>query len=213
MSLAPTAPSVTVTGRASLAVSPDIARIRMGCQAVLPTVADAVAASSGAVAAVRAALEARGIPVADAPSGRVSLTAQEQWENNRARITGYSAEHQVTITVRELDTVGVVLAEVIAAAGDFARLYGVDFLRDDDAAVQSQARADAFAQAKAMASEYASAAGRELGAVLGIAEDSGHGPSPTPRAKAFAAVAADAVPVEPGAVDATAAVTVTWELV
>jgi uncharacterized protein YggE len=64
-----------------------------------------------------------------------------------------------------------------------------------------------------MASEYASAAGRELGAVLLIAEESGHGPSPLPRAKAYAAVAAEAVPVEPGAVDASAAVTVTWELV
>lgn len=204
--------TVTVTGRASIAITPDIARIRMVCQATLPSVADAVAASSGAVAAVRGALEQHGIPAADAPSGRVAVTAQEQWENNRSRVVGYSADHQVTITVRDLDTVGSVLADAIAAAGDYARLYGVDFAREDDAEVQAKARAEAFAQAKAMAEEYAHLAGRSLGAVVTVAEEAGHSPAPLPRTKAFAASAADAVPVEPGAVDASAAVTVTWEL-
>lgn len=210
MSTDATQSTVTVAGRATIAISPDIARIRMVCQATLPSVADAVAASSAAVAAVRAALDQHGISTADAPSGRVSLTAQE---NNRSRITGYSAEHQVTITVRDLDAVGTVLADVIAAAGDHARLYGVDFLRADDAQVQARARAEAFADAHAKASEYAQMAGRSLGAVLAIAESDAVSAAPMPRVKAFAAPMAEAVPVEPGAVDASAGVTVTWELV
>lgn len=213
MSTDATQSTVTVAGRATIAISPDIARIRMVCQATLPSVADAVAASSAAVAAVRAALDQHGISTADAPSGRVSLTAQETWENNRSRITGYSAEHQVTITVRDLDAVGTVLADVIAAAGDHARLYGVDFLRADDAQVQARARAEAFADAHAKASEYAQMAGRSLGAVLAIAESDAISAAPMPRVKAFAAPMAEAVPVEPGAVDASAGVTVTWELV
>lgn len=213
MSTSAAQPAITVTGRASVAISPDIARIRMVCQAVLPSVADAVAASSAAVAAVRGALDKHGIPVADAPSGRVAVTAQEQWENNRNRVVGYSAEHQVTITVRDLDKVGVVLADVLAAAGDHARLYGVDFSRDDDSEIQARARAEAFAAAKAIASEFAQLAGRSLGAVITIKEDDGFTPGPQPRTKLLLASAAEAVPVEPGAVDASAGVTVTWELV
>lgn len=213
MSSPQTPGTVTVTGRANLSAAPDIANIRLGCQSVLPTVAEAVAASSAAVTAVRSALDGHGIGAADAPTGRVSITAQEQWENNKARITGYVAEQQLTVTVRALDTVGAVLGDVVAAAGDALRLYGVDFVVEDDAAQQTQAREESFADAKAKADQYARLAGKSLGAVVDVSEGGGHVPAPMPRAKAFAAVAADAVPVEPGSVDAHANVTVTWELV
>lgn len=211
MSPSQTPGTVTVTGRANLSAAPDIANIRLGCQSVLPTVAEAVAASSAAVTAVRSALDGHGIGAADAPTGRVSITAQEQWENNKARITGYVAEQQLTVTIRSLDDVGQVLGDVVAAAGDAIRLYGVDFAIEDDTLLQASARDAAFAQAKSMAEQYAGLAGKALGAVIAIAEDAGRGPTPMPKARALAAVA-DAVPVEPGSVDANAAVTVTWEL-
>jgi len=208
----PRQPSVTVTGQATASGAPDIGRIRLALLASAPTVGEAVAASSVAVGKVRAALDAHGIGVADTPSGRITIAAQEQWENNKSVVTGDATEHHITVTVHDLHVLGAVLGDVVAAAGDATRLHGVDFLVADDAGLHAQARDLAFADAQGTAQHYAGLAGRQLGAVLEIAESSGGGPSPMPKARALAAMAADSMPVEPGAVDAGATVTVTWAL-
>ncbi len=208
-------PTITTTGSGSVSATPDRARIRIGCQASRPTVADAVATSSAAVTRVRAALDARGIGAKDSASGRVSISTQEQWENNVSRIIGYQAEHRITITVSAVDEVGSVLGEVVAAAGDTLRLYGVEFELADDAAVRKEARKDAFGQALEVAQEYAALAGRTLGAVLRVNEGQQDTPIPSPKVRMAAFAAADSapVPVAPDAVEASATVTVTWELV
>jgi uncharacterized protein YggE len=208
-----TAHTVTVTGRAVVAAAPDVARIRFACQASGPDVQAAISASSDAVVAARAALASAGVEGKDAPSGRVSVTAQEVWDDKSPRITGYSAEHQVTATVRDIDGVGEVLASVVAAAGNAMRLYGVDFGVDDEEAVRATARDRAFADAQAVASQYAAAAGRSLGAVTTIEEAEPHSGGPMPKARAMAMAAVAPVPVEPGTADITAAVRVTWQLV
>ena len=208
----PRQPSVTVTGHATLTAASDIGRIRLACQASGATVAEAVAASSAAVGKVRAALDKHGIALADSPSGRIAITAQEQWENNKPLITGYATEHNITVTVRDLHVLGALLGDVVEAAGDTMRLHGVDFVVEDDSALRSRARDEAFADARALALQYAALAGRQLGAVLEIAEAGRGAPGPFPQARAMAVMAADVVPVEPGAVDASAAVTVTWAL-
>lgn len=210
MSLTPH--TVTVTGSASVAAAPDIARITFACQATASDVQAAIQASSDAVLAARAALAKAGVEGKDAPSGRVSVNAQEVWENNSPRITGYTAEHQVTATVRNVDAVGDVLAAVVAAAGNAMRLQGVTFGVEDEASVASTARDRAFAHAHTVAAQYAAAAGRTLGAAVRIEEGDVYGPSPMPKARAMV-MAADSVPVEPGTADVSAAVRVTWELV
>lgn len=204
--------TVTVSGRAAVATPPDVARITFACQATAPDVLAAIQASSDAVLASRAALAKAGVEGKDAPSGRVSVNAQEVWENNSPRITGYTAEHQVTATVRNVDAVGDILAAVVAAAGNAMRLQGVTFGVEDEAAVVGAARDRAFADALAVASQYAAAAGRTLGAVTCIGEAELHGGAPSPKARVMA-MAADSVPVEPGTPDVSAAVRVTWELV
>ncbi len=204
--------TVTVTGRAAVATPPDVARITFACHGVAPDVQSAIQASSDAVLASRAALAAAGVEGKDAPSGRVSVNAQEVWENNAARITGYTAEHQVTATVRAVDSVGDVLAAVVAAAGNAMRLQGVTFGVEDEESVAATARDRAFEHAHAVASQYAAAAGRSLGAVTSIEEADVFGGGHMPKARAMA-VAASPVPVEPGTADVSAAVRVTWELV
>jgi len=210
-SQSPRQPSVTVTGHATLNAAPDIGRIRLACQANAATVAEAVAASSAAVGKVRAALDKHGIDIADAPSGRIAISTQEQWENNKPVITGYATEHHITVTVRDLHILGALLGDVVAAAGDTMRLHGVDFLVEDDEGLRSRARDQAFADAKALAQQYAGLAGRQLGEVLKVEEAGGASPRPMATARAMMA-SAEAIPVEPGAVDASAAVVVTWAL-
>lgn len=210
---ATTAPhTVTVTGRATVAAAPDIARIRFACQATAPHVQAAINASSDAVVAARAALATAGVEGKDAPSGRVSVTAQEVWDDKSPRITGYTAEHHVTATVRDINGVGAILASVVEAAGNAMRLHGVEFGVDDEDAVTVTARDRAFADARAVASQYAAAAGRTLGDVTGIEEAEPHAGGPMPKARAMVMAAAP-VPVEPGTADVTAAVRVTWQLV
>jgi len=208
-------PTVTVTGNGTASAAPDVARIRCACTATTPSVADAVAAQAAAVTRVREALASRGIGGADAPTGRMTISAKEVWENGESRLVGYTAEQQITVSVRALADVGEVLAQMVAAAGDAMRLHGVDFEVQDTEALRAQARDAAFTQALAEATQYAARAGRTLGAVMTIGEaPDGMSPRPMPMAKAqLMAPSSDALPVEPGETNASATVTVTWELV
>lgn len=209
------ASTVTVTGRGTVSAAADIARLQLSAQAQRPSVQEAIDATSTAVTAVRDVLKQWAIEPKDAPTGRISVSTHEVWENNASRIAGYTAEHRLTVTVRSLDTVGQVIADVVDAAGDSLRIHGIEFTVEDQSALATAARDIAFADARDVAAQYAEAADRSLGAVLAIAEGGGHDVTPLPkgRAVAFAAMAdAENVPVEPGAQDVTATVRVTWEL-
>lgn len=207
---------VTVTGRGTVSAAADIARLQLSCQAQHPTVQEAIDATSVAVSRVREVLGQWAIEQRDAPTGRIAVSTHEVWENGASRIAGYTAEHRLTVTVRELDTVGQVIADVVDAAGDTLRIHGIEFAVENETALAVAARDIAFADARDVASQYAEAADRSLGAVLEIVEGARSDATPLPkgRAVAFAAMdSAESVPVEPGAQDVTATVRVTWQLV
>ena len=100
----------------------------------------------------------------------------------------------------------------VAAAGDGARVHGLELAVGDPAAVAAAAREAAWRDALARAEQYAALAGAALGRVLEIKE----APPPPPEARPMRLMAAEAAPggpaTEPGETTIWAAVTVTWAL-
>ena len=100
-----------------------------------------------------------------------------------------------------------------AAAGDNITIGGVSFYVEDTEALIGAARADAIANAKKRAGEYAAAAGVTVGGVVQISEVSISNPIPMfERAPADASGAAASTPIETGTQDLAVSVTVVYEL-
>ena len=106
---------VTVSGEATVAVPPDTAVIRIGVSSLEKTAHEAGEANAKQMTAVLAAIKASGIAERDIQTSRVSL--QPQYDPNKggtARLTGFQANNQVTIRIRDIDNLPTVLDRAIA---------------------------------------------------------------------------------------------------
>ena len=94
-------------------------------------------------------------------------------------IVGFNVSNQLKVKVRDLDSVGGVIDEVVEAGGDLIRFQGVSFTIEDTEELQDQARALAIEDLLKKAAQVADLAGVELGQLVFITETSG--PRVTPR--------------------------------
>jgi uncharacterized protein YggE len=97
----------------------------------------------------------------------------------------------MSVKIRHLSTSGVVIDAALAAAGDSAVLNGLYYSLDDDADAIVRARAAAFADAAATASQLAELAGVRLGPAVAIEELAGGPGIPMPPPRMLRAAAAD----------------------
>ena len=93
-----------------------------------------------------------------------------EWERV---ILGYDVSNQLSVKVRDLDSVGAVIDEATEAGGDLIRFQGVSFSIEDTKPLRDQARAAAVEDLMAKASLVASLAGVELGDLVYITETGG----------------------------------------
>jgi uncharacterized protein len=200
---------VEVGGVGTARGTPDVLRFGVGVEVD----ADAVdAALSGADDAARAVIEAlRGADVPEEDVQTANVSVHPRYGDRGERITGYTARHDLSVTLRDVGAAGAVIAAVADAGGDAARIDGVSYALEDDAAVQAEARAAAFADARHRAEQYADLVGRELGDVLWVRENVSS-PAPMPLAAADEAALARGLALEPGSTAVTVTAEVRWSL-
>lgn len=197
---------VTVTGEATVAVAPDAAVIRIGVTSQDKTAREASDANAKQMTAVLAAIKGNGIADRDIQTSRLSL--QPQYDPNKsgtAHLTGFQANNQVTVRIRDIDKLPTLLDRAIAAGAN--EMSGIEFVVSEQSKLLDQARNDAVADAHRKAELYARAAGAKLGHVVAITEE---GPAAPPRP--MQAMRASAAPIAPGEQMLTAMVTVSYEL-
>lgn len=199
------------TGRATAA--PDVVRVRLTATALRPTVAAALADSEAAARRLRVALDRLGVAAEDATTLTLSVTAEQVWtEQQGSRITGFRSDHELSVTLRDLALSGRILGEVLVAGGDDVRLGGVEFVVEDDAPLRVAARERAWHDALARATQLAALAGRRLGAVQELTEQSGFMPGPIVPMARMALASAPEVGVNPGAVGVEVSLSVQWAI-
>lgn len=199
--------TVTVTGEATVGVAPDTAVIRIGVSSQEKTAREAGEANARQMTSVLAAIKASGIAERDIQTSRLSL--QPQYDPNKggtARLTGFQATNQVTVRIRDIDSLPTVLDRAIGAGAN--EMSGIEFVVSEQSKLLDQARDDAIADARRKAELYASAAGAKVGQVVSISEE---GPAP-PQPRPMQAVRAGAVPVAPGEQTLRAIVSVSYQL-
>jgi uncharacterized protein YggE len=204
--------TITVSGLGTATGIPDTADVWIGVQAEGATANAALDRANESAAALLEVLKGAGIDETDIQTTNVSL--YPTYDNEGRRITGYVASNDLSVTVRDLDELGKVLDAATGLVGDEIRIGGISLYVDDTEALESEARADAIADARRSADEYAAAAGVEVGQVLSISEVT----TPTvpitygfDRAAAEGAPA-DEVPISAGSQEYSLSVTVVYEI-
>ena len=204
------ASGVEVGGVGTASGRPDVLRFDVGVEVSADGVDAALSGADDAARAVVDALDAAGVPGEDVQTRNVSVFPR--YSDRGEQITGYTASHQLSVTLRDVTTAGSVLASVADAGGDATRIGGISFALDDDAAVRAQAREAAFADARQRAEQYAELVGRELGDVLWVRENVTTPAPPVPYAAEAAADAGGSLRLEPGSTEVTVTAEVRWSL-
>ncbi|MGH8901222.1 MAG: SIMPL domain-containing protein [Egibacteraceae bacterium] len=205
---------VTVNGLGRVMGSPDVLRATVGVSVTRPTVQEALDAANAAADALLEALRDQGVSGEDVGTRDFGVNPELGYpENSLPQITGYTVRNTVEAKLRDLGRVGEVLTAAVRAGGDAARVEGIGFMLDDNAALLQQARDAAFADARTKAEQYARLADRPLGALVSVSEVTAV-PPPIPfegRAGVEDAQSAP-VPIAPGQQEVTVTVTARWTL-
>jgi len=201
-------PAISVTGEASVSVSPDLAQIDGGVTSDGKTAREASDTNNAAMGKVLLALKGAGIEEKDYQTSRLSL--QPQYAPNRSgpsAIAGYRASNRVIIRVREVTKVANVIDVLVAAGAN--EVGGINFMVSQASKLLDDAREQAIADARRKADIYAKAAGVTLGGPLSISEEGAS--APVYRGKMAAPMAAGAQ-VAQGEETLSVTVSVSWAI-
>ncbi len=208
-----TAPGISVTGEGRVSGVPDTLTVNVGVSVLRDSVDTAVGDAAALADAMIAALREQGVAEEDIRTVDYSIFPEYDFTGNRQVLRGYRVSNQVEVKIRDLDNAGQVLDAVTAQTGDETQVSGVRFSLEDNEGLVAAARANAWADAEAKASQLAGLAGVELGAPVEIVETL----SPEPpvifqERAAFEAAADAATPIEAGQLSVTVTVNVRYGL-
>jgi uncharacterized protein YggE len=198
--------TVQVSGKGEAFGDPDVLTANFAVETTGPTVDDALGRATAAATRMRDTLIRAGVARTDLQTANAGISSTR---NDDGKITGYTVTQGLTAKIRDLPRAGTLLSTTINAGGDAARLNGVAFAIENDAALLTEARKKAFADARQKAELYAGEAGRPLGRVVKVTEATTDGGG----WGGDRMLAADSPMVlEPGRLRLTVTVTVEWLL-
>lgn len=206
---APSGRTIIVDGTGRVSETPDRMVLNLGIETLAPRVADALRTNNDAATSVNKLLKSKGIEARDIQTSGLSI--YPQFDNTGRRVTGYQVTNSIAVTIRKIDTSGVLIDEVAKVAGDAIRINGLSFGIGDTAKAQGRARELAVADARTQAEQLTKAAGVKLGALRTIrtSVDAGVSPQPQFRQESAAKVSA---PIEAGSYEVSASVQLVYDI-
>jgi uncharacterized protein YggE len=166
----------TVTGTGKATAIPDIAIVTVGVQAQGATVKQVQQELNTNNNKVIDAVKKLGIDAKDIQTSNYSLTPMYDYGAKTPRITGYQANTNIVIKVRNTDKANDVIDAATASGAN--QIGGLTFDVSDKTKVENEARVKAVAEAKAKAQTAAQTAGFTLGRVINYSEGLGNIPQP-----------------------------------
>jgi uncharacterized protein YggE len=206
---------ISVQGRGEIQARPDIAEFTMGVQTgPQPSAEAAMKLLTERFNAVAEGLQQSGIKEEDIKTTNLSIQPIYDFLEGRQSLRGFEASENVTVKIRDLATIGDVLAR--ATSQGINQASGISFTIDDPSTLQLEAQTAAIKDARDKAEELAKVLGVSLGRVKGFnASAAGKEPpvffdAQLERAQAGSAGAGPTVPS--GSQEIISEVTITYEL-
>jgi uncharacterized protein len=174
-SLAPAAAEQTnhtidVSGRGTVDLSPDIARVNIGVRSQSPDVGQALEENTANAEAIIKRLIDLGVDQNDIQTRNFNVYPQQNREpgpeSEMTESQTFMVENTVSVTVRDLDSLGEILSAMIREGAN--TIHGVTFDVEDREAAIAEARSLAIEDAKTQAETLAEAAGVSLGEIHSI---------------------------------------------
>ncbi len=212
--------TITVVGQGEVKAKPDVATTTVGVEVLNASIDDAMTEAKSRMAAVLAALKKLGIADKDIQTSNFSIsfernpstspaeTGSSTPESSAQPVGFYRVSNMVQVTIRNMDLIGAVLEDSIAAGAN--NIWGVSFALDNTTGLEAQARESAVKDAKARAESLAQLTGVSLGSVVAVSEVVGNTSNPTlAQAKAYDAGGST---IEPGEVSFTTQIQVVYAI-
>jgi uncharacterized protein len=206
--------SLTVSGTGRVLLKPDIAYINIGVHTERPVASEAVDVNNADTQKVIDALKGVGVAADDITTTNFSI-----WQNTPYSADGtpttpiYAVDNTVYVTVRDLAGLGDLLDAAVAAGAN--NVNSIQFDVADKTKVKTDARSEAVKAAKAQAEELAATTGVTLGAIQTVSYFDSV-PGPFYESKGFGGgggdLAASTVPINPGSMEISVTVTLTYEI-
>jgi uncharacterized protein YggE len=171
-SCGPTAPKLSVVGTGQATVTPDLLTVVVQVDAGGPSAAAALATDNAEAAGALTTFEDGGVQSKDISTSGLSLAPQYAYPKGVPTVTGYDVDNTVTATLRDISKAGAIIDAVVGSAGNALQIESIGFSSSDPGVAQDRARADATTQAVVHARALARAAGRSLGPVCTVTDQS-----------------------------------------
>lgn len=227
---APATNTISVSGTGEVFAVPDVAKVRYTVTTEAKTLAAAQKMASEKTNALLAVVKKAGIADKDVKTESYTSYPKYEWQEARVTclaigcppvtpgkqvLTGFEVSQTTLVTVRAVDTAGVLVDELGKAGA--TNISGPEFTIDNDDKLKIEARQKAIADAKDKAEQLASDLGVRLVRIVSFNENSGGG-MPMPYYRAEMAVANDAGKATPpttfstGENKITSDVSITYEI-
>jgi uncharacterized protein YggE len=184
---------VGASGTAVLRLPPDRVTFVVGVNTTAAGVAQALASNTSKVAAVLAALKAKGVPAAEIQTSQVLLGAAR--DDIGRRTLGFQASNQISVVRRDPAEAGPLLEAAVGAGANSVenfRLYVADSSSQRGRGMQL-----AFEDARSKATRLAELSGGALGNVV-CAVEGGYSTTGFSGVSETVTVAAEPLPIEAG---------------
>jgi uncharacterized protein YggE len=205
--------SISVNGTGKITLSPDMAVVSVGIQTQAEDAQTAVDENNTIVAQITAVMSELGIAEEDMKTTNFSVFPNTRYDElGGIGDISYMVNNSVEVTVRDLEIIGDVLAEAVAAGAN--NIHGIQFDVSDREAAYAQAMELAVENARSRAEVLAGAGEVEIKDVHTISSYIGGGmPFGGGRNMSFDMVeSAASVPVSPGEMEIVVDVTVVYEI-
>ncbi|MEX2054418.1 MAG: SIMPL domain-containing protein [Candidatus Colwellbacteria bacterium] len=164
----------TVTGEGEVVAKPDVGRFIFSIHSEGGTnVAALQEQNTEQSNRVIAFLKGQGVDEADIQSENYNVYPNYQYYDCRlggicppAQISGYTVEHSLKVTIRDLDKAGDLLSGVVENGANTVSQLTLEV--DDPTELENEARAEAIAKARTNAEAIAQASGFKVGKIISI---------------------------------------------
>ncbi|HHW91854.1 MAG TPA: SIMPL domain-containing protein [Firmicutes bacterium] len=205
--------TITTYGEAQVSAAPDQANVTFGVDTEAATAQEALRANAAKMNQVLNALKGQGIPEAAIRTSGFSLypnyeyVREGNWEARR--LVGYRVSNSVRVETTDLENLGKLIDSTVTAGANV--VSGISFSIRDTEKLEREALALAVKHARTKAEVLAGSAGGSITGIIAIEESGSAGFEPLRLEKAAAADMAGAVtPIEPGQIQLTTRVQVTF---
>lgn len=159
---------ITVSGSGETQVSADTAVVSLGVSARDRDVLTAQQKVNGAIAAIRTALLAKGVPEENINTDYMNIFAIYDYEGDVELVKAYNASSTLAVKVTDMEAVGSLIDEAFRAGAN--TLNGIAFSASDTTEARDASLRAAVADARAKAEILAAAAGLKIKGIESLSE-------------------------------------------